>query len=95
MNTNYYLRESNHSARRTSTGVASCQRVRMVAASEVVFAGMHDQATSDDAAVSSQRDDGVAELSLHNTGLVGLDVAQITDVTNLIGGSAVVKLKLF
>lgn len=47
-----YLRQSHNSAGRTSAGVSGRQRIRVIGASQVIFASMHDNASSDNTAIT-------------------------------------------
>lgn len=77
-----YLQDSDDAACDASASIASLVRVGMIGFAEVVFGGVENHRTADDAARAEQCDDVVGVWGRHDAVLVGDDIAQVTDVTN-------------
>lgn len=79
----------NGAAGETRAGVASLLRVGVVAATEVVDARVEDDTAADDGARSAQAQLAVSDVEDDCAVVVGNDVAQVSDVADLVLRSAV------
>lgn len=82
--------DANDTAGRTRASVASLERLLGVALAKVVGAGVNDHGAANDAVGADQLDQVVGNGALGVALSISVDVAEIANVADLIGGSTVV-----
>jgi hypothetical protein len=86
---NSLLGDTDNTASRTGARVASLLALLVLALTEVVGAGVHDDGAAQHALRADQLDELVRDAALGVALGVGLEVAQVADVALAVGGGAV------
>jgi len=81
--------DTNDTASRSSAGIASLLGLLVAASAEIVSAGVDDDGAPDDAVLANQLDLRVTNAPLSVPLRVGLEVAQVSNVADMIRGGAV------
>jgi len=85
----YLVGDANDTAGRARAGVAGLQRLLVTALAKIIRAAVDDNSAADDALGANQLDEAVRNGALGVALGVGLDVAQVADVTGVIGRGTV------
>jgi hypothetical protein len=85
----YLVGNANDAAGRTAASIASLQRISVVPLAEIISTIVNDDGAANNALGTDQLDEPVGHGALGVAVSIRLDVAEITDVTLLIGGSTV------
>lgn len=85
----FLVGDTNDTASRAGTGVASLQTLLVATLAQVVGAGVDDNGAADDALGADQLDKAVLDRALGVALGIGLDVAEVTDVAVRIAGGTV------
>lgn len=81
--------DTDDTASRAETGVTGGGRELVATLSEVISASVDDDGASENTVGANQLDKAVLDAALGNTLGVGLDVSQVTDVADIVGGRTV------
>lgn len=80
--------QANDAASKTSASIAGGWAELMATNAKVIDIGVHDKRTSDNVVGAIQRNDFIANVDFGHTAGIGLNVAQVSNVTNGCVGSA-------
>lgn len=93
MKTAVRLQEPDDAARQPGAGVSGGQTVGEPSAAQVVRVGVHDHRAAQYIVGADQRDERVLVRELGHARVVGLDVAQVAGVSDLVLRTAVLVLR--
>jgi hypothetical protein len=82
--------DANNTASRAGTGIASLQGLLVAALAKIISAGVDDNGAADNALGSDELDELVGHRALSIALAIGLEVAKVTNVADLVGGSTMV-----